>query len=86
VLHAQATAGHTLQGMAPIHEAYFRLIGQGSAEWRSRAQCFGVASKAMWSILVDYARARLAAKRGVMTVGAADSGAGEGRCRRGGAR
>jgi RNA polymerase sigma factor (TIGR02999 family) len=57
-------AGHTLQTTALVHEAYLRLIGQSSVEWQGRAHFFGVAAKAMRSILVDHARARNAAKRG----------------------
>ena len=57
-------AGHTLQTTALVHEAYLRLIGLSSVEWKGRAHFFGVAAKAMRSILVDHARARNAAKRG----------------------
>jgi RNA polymerase sigma-70 factor (ECF subfamily) len=57
-------AGHTLQTTALIHEAYLKLIDQKEAHWRNRAHFFGVAAKAMRSILVDYARASHAAKRG----------------------
>jgi RNA polymerase sigma factor (TIGR02999 family) len=47
-----------------VHEAYLRLVGQSTVEWKGRAHFFGVAAKAMRSILVDHARARIAAKRG----------------------
>jgi RNA polymerase sigma-70 factor, ECF subfamily len=57
-------AGHMLQTTALIHEAYLKLIDQKEAHWRNRAHFFGVAAKAMRSILVDYARASHAAKRG----------------------
>jgi RNA polymerase sigma factor (TIGR02999 family) len=57
-------AGHTLQTTALVHEAYLRLVGQSAVEWTGRAHFFGVAAKAMRSILVDHARARNAAKRG----------------------
>ena len=57
-------AGHTLQTTALVHEAYLRLVGQSPVEWNGRAHFFGVAAKAMRSILVDHARARVAAKRG----------------------
>src|SRR6185369_12598662 len=56
--------GHTLQPTALVHEAFLRLIGSEPVEWRSRAHFFGVAAKAMRSILVDHERARRAAKRG----------------------
>jgi RNA polymerase sigma-70 factor (ECF subfamily) len=57
-------AGHTLQTTALVHEAYLRLVGQSAVKWTGRAHFFGVAAKAMRSILVDHARARNAAKRG----------------------
>jgi RNA polymerase sigma-70 factor, ECF subfamily len=57
-------AGHTLQTTALIHEAYLRLVGQEEKHWKNRAHFFGVAAQAMRHILVDYARARNAAKRG----------------------
>jgi RNA polymerase sigma factor (TIGR02999 family) len=56
--------GHTLQTTALVHEAYLRLVGQPTVEWTGRAHFFGVAAKAMRSVLVDHARARRAAKRG----------------------
>lgn len=59
----QQPAGHTLQTTALVHEAYLRLVDQ-QTEWKSRAHFFGVAAKAMRSILVDHARAHRAAKRG----------------------
>ena len=60
-------AGHTLQTTALVHEAYLRLVGQSSVEWKGRGHFYGVAAKAMRSILVDHARARGAAKRGWVT-------------------
>ena len=56
--------GHTLQTTALIHEAYLRLVDQQNVQWQNRAHFFGVAAKAMRSILVDYARTKHAAKRG----------------------
>lgn len=57
-------AGHTLQPTALVHEAYLRLVSREGAEWNGRAHFFGVAAKAMRSILVDHARARGRTKRG----------------------
>jgi len=54
---------HTLQPTALVHEAYIRLIDQ-NVSWQNRAHFFGVAAQMMRRILVDYARGRLAAKRG----------------------
>ncbi|MBA3961381.1 MAG: sigma-70 family RNA polymerase sigma factor [Chthoniobacterales bacterium] len=55
---------HTLQATALVHEAYLRLENQKRAPWQNRAQFFAVASTLMRRILVDHARAQLAAKRG----------------------
>jgi RNA polymerase sigma factor (TIGR02999 family) len=54
---------HTLQPTALVHEAYLRLVGQDRISWQNRAQFFGVAAQMMRRILVDHARARVAAKR-----------------------
>jgi RNA polymerase sigma factor (TIGR02999 family) len=54
---------HTLQPTALVHEAYLRLVGQHRIVWQNRAQFYGVAAQMMRRILVDYARARRAAKR-----------------------
>lgn len=55
---------HTLQPTALIHEAYIRLIDQNGAEFESRSHFFGVAAHLMRQVLTDFARRRLAAKRG----------------------
>ena len=55
--------GHTLQPTALVHELYVRLVDQRRASWENRAQFFAVAAQLMRRILVDHARARLAAKR-----------------------
>jgi RNA polymerase sigma factor (TIGR02999 family) len=56
--------GHTLQPTALTHEAYLRLVGSDSVEWRDRAHFLGVAAQAMRRILVEHARARGRMKRG----------------------
>src|SRR5215831_15163865 len=56
--------GHTLQPTALVHEAYVKLAGQTRTEWQNRAQFMAVAAQVMRRILVDYARQRVAAKRG----------------------
>lgn len=56
--------GHTLQTAALVNEAYLRLVDQTRADWKNRAQFFGVAAQIMRRILVDYARNHQAAKRG----------------------
>ena len=57
--------GHTLQPTALVHEAFLRLVGQDAATWQNRAQFFGVAAQLMRRLLVDHARRRRAAKRGI---------------------
>ena len=54
---------HTLQPTALVHEAYLRLVDQKHAAWKNRAQFFAVAAEIMRRILVDWSRARRAAKR-----------------------
>jgi RNA polymerase sigma-70 factor, ECF subfamily len=56
--------GHTLQATALINEAYIRLAGLDSTEWRNRAHFIGTAAQAMRQILVDYARRHRSRKRG----------------------
>jgi RNA polymerase sigma factor (TIGR02999 family) len=56
--------GHTLEPTALVHEVFLRLVDQREASWHNRAQFFGVAAQLMRRILVDYARARQAEKRG----------------------
>jgi RNA polymerase sigma factor (TIGR02999 family) len=55
---------HTLDGTALVHEAYMRLVDQRSVEWRNRNHFFALAAELIRRILVDHARARIAAKRG----------------------
>ncbi len=55
---------HTLEGTALVHEAYLRLIDQRHIEWRNRNQFFALAAELIRRILVDHARAKIAAKRG----------------------
>lgn len=55
---------HTLQPTALVHEAYLRLVNQRAVHWQNRSHFFGVAAQAMRRILVDYARAHAAGKRG----------------------
>ncbi|HEX7117701.1 MAG TPA: sigma-70 family RNA polymerase sigma factor [Longimicrobiales bacterium] len=55
---------HTIDTTALIHEAYLRLVDQTRVRWRDRAHFYGVAALAMRRVLVNYAEARRAAKRG----------------------
>jgi RNA polymerase sigma factor (TIGR02999 family) len=55
----------TMQTTALVHEAWMRLFGADSPpQWKDRAHFFAVASRAMRQILLSYARARSAQKRG----------------------
>lgn len=54
----------TLQTTALINEAFVRLIDQDGISWESRAHFFGIAARTMRNIVVDHARAKMAAKRG----------------------
>jgi RNA polymerase sigma factor (TIGR02999 family) len=54
---------HTLQPTALVHEAYLRLVDQRNANWKNRAQFYGVAAQSMRRILVDHARKHQAEKR-----------------------
>jgi RNA polymerase sigma factor (TIGR02999 family) len=55
---------HTLQPTALVHEAYVKLVGQNRAQWKNRAHFCSVAAQLMRRILVKYAEAHNADKRG----------------------
>jgi RNA polymerase sigma-70 factor, ECF subfamily len=55
---------HTLQPTALVNELFLKFSEQHSMSWQNRAQFFGVAARFMRRILVDYARAHHASKRG----------------------
>jgi len=61
---ARERPGHTLDSVALVNEAYLKLVDQDGVRAQSRAHFFAISARAMRSILVDYARARNAAKRG----------------------
>ena len=69
-LHAMARRqlagqhGQTLDATALVHEAYLKLIGRQTAQFDDRAHFFAYAASAMRSVVVDYARQRMAQKRG----------------------
>lgn len=56
--------GHTLNTSALVHEAYEKLIGNTRIEWKNRAHFLGVAAISMRRVLINYAKARVADKRG----------------------
>jgi RNA polymerase sigma factor (TIGR02999 family) len=55
---------HTLDTGALVHEAYLKLSRLDRIEWRDRSHFLAAAAGAMRRILVDYAMARKARKRG----------------------
>lgn len=55
---------HTLQPTALVHEVYLKLAGQRRVSWQNRAEFFAFAGTLMRRLLVDHARAKIAAKRG----------------------
>ena len=55
---------HTLQGTALVNEAFIRLAGQRVFEWQNREQFLSLAAQIMRRVLVDYARQRVAQRRG----------------------
>ena len=54
--------GHSLDATALVHEAWLKLA-DASIEWNDRTHFLSTAATAMRRILVDRARAKLAAKR-----------------------
>ncbi|MEO8001608.1 MAG: ECF-type sigma factor [Arenimonas sp.] len=62
--HLGGNQGHTLDATGLVHEAYIKLVGRSTAEFEDRAHFFAYAASAMRSVVVDYARQRLAVKRG----------------------
>jgi RNA polymerase sigma factor (TIGR02999 family) len=58
--------GQTLEATALVHEAYLRLVGDGSPKWENRGHFFAAAAEAMRRILVERARRRRSAERGAV--------------------
>src|ERR1700682_5077673 len=56
--------GQSLRTTDLVHEAYLKLAKLNEPEWKNRIQFLSLASLAMRSLLVDYARRRGYAKRG----------------------
>lgn len=61
---ARESAGQTLQPTALVHEAWVRLVEDGSRTWENRAHFFGAAAEAMRRILIDRARRKARIKHG----------------------
>jgi RNA polymerase sigma factor (TIGR02999 family) len=61
---SQEQPGQTLQATALVHEAYIRLVGEESQNWRDSSHFFRTAAEAMRRILIDNARRKKSVKRG----------------------
>ena len=61
---AHEAAGQTLQATALVHEAWLRLVDNGSRNWQNRAHFFGAAALAMRRILIENARRKSRLKHG----------------------
>jgi RNA polymerase sigma factor (TIGR02999 family) len=61
---AREAPGQTLQPTALVHEAWLRLVGDGSQEFEGRAHFFAAAAESMRRILVEAARRKHSLKRG----------------------
>jgi RNA polymerase sigma factor (TIGR02999 family) len=55
---------HTLQPTVLVHETYLQLVAAVDRDWQNRTHFYAAAAQSMRRILIDYARARSAAKRG----------------------
>lgn len=55
---------HTLGTSGLVHEAFLRLVDADGVDWQDRAHFLAVASRTMRRVLVDWAKARNAVKRG----------------------
>jgi RNA polymerase sigma factor (TIGR02999 family) len=61
---SQERPGQTLQATALVHEAYIRLVGEESQDWKNRRHFFRAAAEAMRRILIDNARRKKSLRRG----------------------
>jgi RNA polymerase sigma factor (TIGR02999 family) len=66
--HMRRERSGSLQPTALVHEAYIRLLPQRGVPWQNRAHFYAIASQMMRRVLLDRARARVAAKRGAAAV------------------
>ncbi|TVS12819.1 MAG: sigma-70 family RNA polymerase sigma factor [Wenzhouxiangella sp.] len=64
----QDQRGQTLDTTSLVHECYLRFIQSGRLELNDRAHFFCLAARVMRQLLCDYARERLAKKRGAGAV------------------
>lgn len=62
---AREQVGHTLQPTALVHEAYLRLVDQTRTGFKGRTHFMAIGAQVMRRLLIDHARKRGAAKRGL---------------------
>jgi RNA polymerase sigma factor (TIGR02999 family) len=62
--HMRTERENTLQTTALVHEAYLRLVDAKGLACKDRTHFFALSAQVMRRVLVDAARARVAAKRG----------------------
>jgi RNA polymerase sigma factor (TIGR02999 family) len=60
----QEREGHTLETTALVNELYVKMLSSKPIKWQDRAHFFAMAAQQLRRILVDYARAARAKKRG----------------------
>ncbi len=56
--------GHTLNTRALVNEAYIKLFNNVAMTFENRGHFYAAAARAMRQVIIDYARARLADRRG----------------------
>ncbi|MFO7846739.1 MAG: sigma-70 family RNA polymerase sigma factor [Balneolaceae bacterium] len=56
--------GHTYSRTDLVHEVFLKMTGSDQVDWQNRSHFYGIAANCMKQLLVDYARKRLAQKRG----------------------
>src|SRR5687768_17043057 len=61
---ARHRRGETLNTGALVNEAYLKLFNRTTVSFENRKHFFATAAKAMRQVVIDYARARLADRRG----------------------
>jgi RNA polymerase sigma factor (TIGR02999 family) len=61
---ARENPGQTLQPTALVHEAWLKLAGSDSQDWKSRGHFLAAAAEAMRRILIDKARRKATEKHG----------------------
>lgn len=61
---ARHRRGNTLDTRGLVSEAYLKLFNNTSIDYENRAHFYAAAARAMRQVVIDYARARLAERRG----------------------